>query len=75
MSGTDWGEHQGRRRKPCPEDPEKLKGMPIGQYHCPCCSEMQLGGMPHLAPDEDYERVYGEPWPAGYEDDPSGESP
>jgi hypothetical protein len=65
---TDWGEYEGRKRKPCPEQPLFLIGAPLGQYHCPVCGEMQLAGIPHLAPDEDYEQVIGQPWPAGYED-------
>jgi hypothetical protein len=67
----DWGEYKGRKRLPCPEQPLLLLGAPLGQYHCPVCGEMQLAGIPHLAPDEDYEQVIGQPWPAGYEDDES----
>lgn len=62
----DWGEHEGKKRKPCPEQPLLLTGLPIGQYHCPVCLEMQMAAMPHLPPDEDYERMTGQPWPAGY---------
>lgn len=66
---VDWGvDTRGRRRRPCPEDPEKLRGQPIGMYHCPFCGDMQLAGMPHLPPDSDYEVSYGEDWPAGYEE-------
>ena len=32
---------------PCDEKPEKLKGQPIGQYHCPDCGAMVLAGLPH----------------------------
>ena len=35
---------------PCPGKPEDLKGQPIGMYHCEVCGEMQLAGVPHLAP-------------------------
>lgn len=77
---TDWGEYQGRRRLPCPEDPELLRGQPIGMYHCPDCGMMVLAGMPHLPPGapenqdprywlDDYEVEYGHPWPPGYEGD------
>lgn len=66
-SHIDWGSYQGRRRKPCHEQPLLLAGMPLGQYHCPMCSEMQMAGYGHLEPDRDYERMTGHPWPAGYE--------
>ena len=65
----DWGtDAKGRKRKPCPEQPLLLTGQPIGQYHCPVCLEMQIAGMKHLSPDEDYERMTGQEWPAGYEE-------
>ena len=64
----DWGEWQGRRRKPCIEEPLILLGLPLGQYHCPVCGDMQIAGMKHLPPEPDYERVMHEEWPAGYED-------
>jgi hypothetical protein len=32
----------------CPEDPEKLCGQPIGQYHCPYCGCMQVACIPHM---------------------------
>lgn len=64
----DWGEYQGKKRKPCPEQPLLLSGQPIGMYHCPVCIEMQMAAMPHMAPDENYEQMTGQPWPAGYED-------
>src|SRR5690606_33219302 len=38
--------------EPCPEDPTRLAGQPIGQYHCPHCGCMQLAGTAHLAHDE-----------------------
>jgi len=31
----------------CEEDPVRLKGQPIGMYHCPLCGEMCLAGVPH----------------------------
>ena len=65
----DWGtDRKGRKRKPCPEQPLLLVGQPIGQYHCPVCVEMQIAGLPHMTPDEDYERMTGREWPAGYEE-------
>jgi hypothetical protein len=76
----DWGEYEGRRRKPCPEQPILLAGQPIGQYHCPACGMMIMASMPHLSPGKpddndpeyplsDYEDEYGHPWPPGYEDE------
>lgn len=77
----DWGSYEGRERKPCPEQPLLLAGMPIGQYHCPVCGMMVMAAMPHLTPgappageqDEryplhDYETEYGRPWPPGYQE-------
>jgi hypothetical protein len=60
-----------RLRNPCPEDPEKLGG--IGMYHCPNCGEMQVGAVPHLLPERDYEVVYGMDWPLGYVENPATE--
>jgi hypothetical protein len=31
---------------PCDEHPEFVRG--CGQYHCPKCGDMQMGGLPHL---------------------------
>lgn len=31
----------------CPEQPEKLIGQPIGQYHCPYCGMMVMAGAEH----------------------------
>lgn len=31
----------------CAERPERLKGLPIGMYHCPDCGAMLLAGYPH----------------------------
>jgi len=56
----------GRVRLPCPEDPLMLKSAPLGMYHCPVCGEMQVAGLPHGVPDEDYEGMTGMEWPAGY---------
>lgn len=77
----DWGSYNGKKRKPCPEQPLLLTGMPIGQYHCPFCGMMILAAMPHTSPDatdeekkhplypmDDYEDEYGQPWPPGYEE-------
>ena len=67
--GIDWGtDSKGRKRKPCPEQPFLLAGQPLGQYHCPVCVEMQIAGMRHMEPDENYEEMTGHEWPAGYED-------
>lgn len=63
-----WGEHNGRKRNPCPEQPERLLGQPIGMYHCPYCGAMQMAGMPHLPTEDDYELMTGDDWPAGYEE-------
>lgn len=37
----------------CPEKPEALAGLPIGQYHCSSCGMMLIAGLPHPEPDED----------------------
>lgn len=74
-----WGEWEGKKRKPCPEQTMLLAGAPIGQYHCPVCGMMVMAGVPHLSPsapeDQDlrypldhYEVDYGQPWPPGYEE-------
>lgn len=78
---TDWGDYRGRKRKPCPEQPLLLTGMPLGQYHCPSCDMMIVAGVSHLTPGappvdgqhpnfplDDYEDEYGRPWPPGYMD-------
>lgn len=31
----------------CDEKPEKLRGMPLGMYHCPDCGAMVIAGVPH----------------------------
>lgn len=76
---VDWGEYQGRKRLPCPEDPLLLAGQPIGMYHCPECGMMVVAALPHLSPNapppdeqdpcyplDHYEDEYGWPWPPGY---------
>jgi hypothetical protein len=71
-ANIQWGERDGRTRKPCPEQPLLLTGQPIGMYHCPVCGMMLMAAMPHLEPhdpDGDYEDEYGRPWPPGYYDD------
>lgn len=35
-------------RCPWPWDPQQLRGVPMGQYHCPYCGAMVLAGLPHL---------------------------
>jgi hypothetical protein len=29
----------------CPEDPARLRGLPLGMYHCPHCGCMVIAGM------------------------------
>jgi hypothetical protein len=76
---VEWGQWEGKKRKPCPENPVLLAGQPIGQYHCPHCGMMLMASVPHLSPaapkeqDQlyfmaDYEVEYGQPWPPGYEE-------
>lgn len=36
----------------CNEHPEMLLGAPLGQYHCPCCGEMQVAGLFHIKDEE-----------------------
>ena len=80
-SRLDWGEYQGKKRLPCPEDPMTLRGQPIGMYHCPYCGVMCVAGLPHPSPSapppfdqdpryplDDYEDEYQRPWPLGYEE-------
>jgi hypothetical protein len=31
----------------CAEKPEKLKGAPLGMYHCPDCGAMVIAGVEH----------------------------
>jgi hypothetical protein len=31
----------------CPFEPEHLIGVPLGQFHCDCCGEMVVAGVPH----------------------------
>lgn len=35
-------------RCPWPWDPQQLKGVPMGQYHCPYCGGMQVAGTRHI---------------------------
>lgn len=42
-------------RCPWPWDPQQLKGVPLGQYHCPHCLAMCVAGLPH----PDYREVPG----------------
>jgi hypothetical protein len=67
---SGWGSFDGHARYPCPEQPERLIGLPIGQYHCPICGDMQIAGLEHLRPDDDWEREMCRLWPPGYEGDP-----
>jgi hypothetical protein len=43
----------------CKEHPEMLLGQPLGQYHCPYCGDMQVAGMMHLPPEEQWMPVAG----------------
>jgi len=36
----------------CTEHPEMLLGVPMGQYHCPYCGEMQVAGLFHIKDEE-----------------------
>lgn len=78
---VNWGEYEGKKRLPCPEDPRKFKGQPLGMYHCPDCGMMVIAGMKHGTPHatveeqehlsyplDHYEVEYEQPWPAGYEE-------
>lgn len=31
----------------CPFEPEHLIGVPLGMFHCDCCGEMVVAGIPH----------------------------
>ncbi len=42
-------------RARCKYDPVKLLGQPIGQFHCPECGEMQIAGIPHLPPEDEWD--------------------
>lgn len=64
----DWGEYEGRKRRPCDGQPLLLAGAPLGMYHCEVCGEMCVAGIAHVSPDEDYEKVMGRLWPSGYYD-------
>lgn len=33
---------------PWPWEPQQLRGVPLGQYHCPYCGAMVIAGVPHL---------------------------
>lgn len=41
----------------CTYDPTKLKGAPIGMFHCPLCGCMVLAGIPHGPCDLECEQV------------------
>jgi hypothetical protein len=47
--GESWRLPVNEMGEPCPWpfDPLRLKGQPIGMYHCPYCGGMQLAGVPH----------------------------
>ena len=56
MSNNTW---------PCPGKPEALAGQLFGMYHCEFCGEMQVAGMPHLAPQ--FPAHWEEPFPVAEE--------
>ena len=33
---------------PWPWEPQQLRGVPLGQYHCPYCGAMVVAGVPHV---------------------------
>lgn len=37
-----------------PWEPQQLKGVPMGQYHCPYCGGMVVAGVPHLDYKDDH---------------------
>jgi predicted secreted protein len=49
----------------CPFNPIIYLGSPMGQFHCPWCGEMVMGGMKHLDygeldfDEEDYKELVG----------------
>lgn len=47
ICGRCYDEVDGLYPANCGEKPERLKGQPIGQYHCPDCGAMVLAGLPH----------------------------
>jgi hypothetical protein len=47
-------------RCPWPWDPQRLVGLPIGQYRCPWCGAMVVAGLPHVD--------YGDPAAAACDD-------
>lgn len=47
MCGRCYDEVMDLYEPNCQEKPELLKGMPIGQYHCPDCGAMVIAGMSH----------------------------
>ena len=71
-------EAESKNTWPCLGKPEALAGQPIGMYHCEFCGEMQLAGVPHLAPQ--FPSQWEEPFPKtpeppdyGPDDDEPGE--
>lgn len=64
---TDWGTYNGRRRKPCPEDPRGWLWLAASTTAaCPCCGLIQMVGREHNRIPDNYE-ADGETWPPGYE--------
>lgn len=35
-------------RCPWPWEPQQMKDVPIGMYHCPYCGAMVIAGLPHV---------------------------
>lgn len=46
----------------CPEDPARLRGMPIGMYHCPQCGCMVIAGLDGHPHEECCFLGLWEPW-------------
>ncbi len=57
-----------KNKWPCPGDPKKLLGQPIGMYHCEYCGEMQIASMEHLPPQ--FPSQWEEPFPRIVADGP-----
>jgi hypothetical protein len=44
---TKQEKHELVKQDKCPFEPEHLKEVPMGMFHCPVCGEMVLAGLPH----------------------------
>jgi predicted RNA-binding Zn-ribbon protein involved in translation (DUF1610 family) len=45
----------------CSYDPEPLKDIPLGMFHCPDCGEMVLAGFPHPRDRKELVSTLGNP--------------